>query len=265
MEDRLKEIKAMYDRFGTGLDDIDSLWLIKEVERLRAERTSAVNEATRLHNRITHIHSALAKEMSWAALGPDDLGTLLTAVINQRRGALTELAEIHDILAAALGYQKAPTLEEDPNCPCPGDYVTGDHTAASLAIEAARELKRMTGHNNALERNLRQADQRATEHRRVRNNYEAAITTSVDQIVELQRELAAWANTKKAELRREIAVLRFKCSCPYNNDMDYLARDSACPTHGDEAAEAKLAAEKAINTLKYVRKYFMGSEHGHEV
>lgn len=31
MSDRLKEITEMYERFGVGLDDIDSLWLIKEV------------------------------------------------------------------------------------------------------------------------------------------------------------------------------------------------------------------------------------------
>jgi hypothetical protein len=103
--DRIEEIKN--GSFTAG----DVIWLVSEVERLRAERNS------------------------------DDLYTLLDAIIHQRRGAMTELNEIHDILAEALGYQKAPTLEEDPNCPCPGAYVTGDHIAVTLAVEAAKKLR----------------------------------------------------------------------------------------------------------------------------
>lgn len=34
--DRFDEIVEMYERFGVGLDDIDSWWLIMEVKRLRA-------------------------------------------------------------------------------------------------------------------------------------------------------------------------------------------------------------------------------------
>lgn len=258
--DRLQEIKS--ENFTAS----DTLWLIVEVERLRAERASAMNEATRLHNRLTHIHSALSKEMPSAALLPDDLGTLLTAVLHQRRGAMTELGEVHDILAEGLGYQKAPTLEEDPDCPCPGDYVTGDHTAASLALEAAKHLRgRGVIRNADLAQQLDTAKKRLEDNRAARENYEQAIDNAVGQIIELQQELAEIRGTRKAVLRREIEALRFKCCCPYNIEGDYLARAADCPTHGDEASEARLAAEKALNTLKYVRKYFMGSEHGHEV
>ena len=71
--------------------------------------------------------------------------------------------------------------------------------------------------------------------------------------------------TKKAELRREIEALRCNCNCPYRSEEDNLKFSYDCPTHGDEAFNTKLAGEKALNTLAYVRKYFMGSEHGHEV
>jgi hypothetical protein len=42
--DKLKEIIERYERFGVGLDDIDSLWLIKEVERLREARVQDLND-----------------------------------------------------------------------------------------------------------------------------------------------------------------------------------------------------------------------------
>lgn len=259
--------------------------LVDEIKRLREQREAIQREAARLSNRFTSIHASLVKELSWAALGPDDIDVLLTAIIRQRRGAMTELSEIHDVLAEALGYQKAPTLEEDPNCPCPGGYITGDHTAGTLAMEAAKKLVN--------------TEKRLGINREARVSYEQAITNSVDQIVELQRELAArkwqcnctyWAHMdkimpnpdcpahgvetfddhvtksgKKAELRREIEALRHVCSCPYSTDTNYLAWDAACPAHGDEARNKRDAGEKALNTLAYVRKYFMGSEHGHEV
>lgn len=277
---------------------------ILEIKRLRAERTSAINETTRLHHRLGSVYNSLAKEMH--ALHSDDLCTLLGAIIHQRRGALTELAEIHDVLAEALGYQKAPTLEEDPNCPCPGDYVTGDHTAATLAAEAARKLTRQQDYARALGRAMDRANNNVaelTQKLASSNNKIQKLAHSNDnatsQIVELQQELAArkrqcscsyWVDqdkimpspdcpahevdasdeqtkkiTKKEMLRREIAALRFKCGCPYNTEMDCLDNNPTCPTHGDEALEKKLAGEKALNTLAYVRKYFMGSDHGHEV
>jgi hypothetical protein len=237
---------------------------------------------------------------------PSDFNELVVHLSNQRRAELTELAEIHDILAETLGYQKAPTLEEDPNCPCPGDYVTGDHTAATLAAEAARKLTRQQDYVRALGRALERANNNVaelTQKLASSNNKIQKLAHSNDnatsQIVELQQELAArkrqcscsyWVDQdkimpspdcpahgvdafdspmlkpgKKAELRREIKALRFKCSCPYNRELDCLARDSQCPTHGNEACDRRGASEKALNTLAYVRKYFMGSDHGHEV
>jgi hypothetical protein len=227
--DRLAEIISNYDRFAVGLDD--TLWLIREVQRLRAEQIRAVGK--------------LKGTEGWPRT--DDLCALIDHITYQRRGAITELAEIHDTLANALGYQKAPTLEEDPNCPCPGAYATGDHTAASLAAEAAKKLR---------PGNMNYAGPMAAER---------ALQKAVDQIVKLQCELADLRRTKKAELRREIEALRFKCNCPYNTDFSCLDRNTKCPTHGDEAYDKRLAGEKALNTLAYVRKYFMGSEHGHEV
>lgn len=265
--DRLENIKARYPRLHP---QTDTGWLVAEVERLRLR------------------------------------GTLLGAIIYQRRGALTELAEIHDILAEALGYHKAPTLEEDPNCSCPGDYITGDHTAATLAVEAARKLARRQDYVRALGRALERANNSVaelTQKLASANNKIQKLAHSNDnatsQIVELQQELAArkrqcscsyWVDQdkimpspdcpahgvdasdspmlkpgKKAELQGEIAALRFNCSCPYNTELEYLARDPQCRTHGDEALDKKLAGDKALNTLAYVRKYFIGSDHGHEV
>lgn len=261
MSDRLRgkieNIKSTHER-GTLVRQVDISWLISEVERLRVERNSVITEATHLHYQLGSIYDSLSKEMHRAAFNSDDLGTLLTAVIHQRRGAMTELNEIHDILAKALDYQKAPTLEEDPNCLCPGAYVTGDHTAASLAVEAAKKLSRRQDHTQALGRALARANSLVAE-------LTKANRTAVDQIVELQQELAKVQGTKKTELRREIEALRFKCNCPYNTDFSCLDRNTKCPTHGDEARDKRDAGEKALNTLAYVRKYFMGSEHGHEV
>jgi hypothetical protein len=82
------------------------------------------------------------------------------AAILRIKGQTKELSEIHDILAEALGYHK--DAEDDLNSPCPGDYVTGAHTAVTLAMEAASTLESL------------------------RTNGVAA-----SQITELQRELAA--------------------------------------------------------------------------
>lgn len=77
-----------------------------------------------------------------------DLGPRVVALIREcdvlRTRDRAHLIELHDIeraLAEALGYPKDAVA--DPNSPCPGEYVTGDHTACTLAIEAARELARL--------------------------------------------------------------------------------------------------------------------------
>lgn len=59
-----------------------------------------------------------------------------------KRAALRSESEIHDTLAKALGY---PLYQpgEPGFSPDRDNYVTGDHTAASLALEAARRISEM--------------------------------------------------------------------------------------------------------------------------
>lgn len=52
--------------------------------------------------------------------------------------ALTEQNAIEDLLAEALGYQRSDGGPDDPNG---GGFVIGDHTAYTLAVEAASALK----------------------------------------------------------------------------------------------------------------------------
>jgi hypothetical protein len=125
MRDRLKEIKTK-PFVQTSVDDY--FWLIAEAERRHGEEVELDMITAQLHA----IHG-------WK---PDLSRVVMIDLLGrQRQGQAVELNEVHDTLAEALGYQKAPTLEEDPDCPCPGDYVTGEHTAATLAAEAATALK----------------------------------------------------------------------------------------------------------------------------
>ena len=71
------------------------------------------------------------------------MAELVDYLIYQLRGLRSEEVEIHDLAAEALGYERAPSLEEDPNCPCPGDFVTGDHTAQTLVTELVSKYTRM--------------------------------------------------------------------------------------------------------------------------
>jgi hypothetical protein len=291
---------------------------------------------------------------------------------------MTELNEVHDILAEGLGYQKAPTLEEDPQCPCPGSYITGDHTAATLAAEAARKLARRQNHIQALGRALERANElvaqltvnkraavdqitelqeelavrrrqcscsywalgdkimpspdcpahgidaldtqtavsqitelqqelvRQQDHtqvisrsvdrvrsdntqleqqlelaqdriRDIQRAREVAVETATRQIIDLQCELAEARKSKpkKRELEeiidkknRELAERMLRCCCVFQDegiDEGRLLPHPDCEEHGVEANDRRLAGTKALNTLAYVRKYFMGSEHGHEV
>ena len=232
MHDRLPDIKASCHArvYGPAVSDVS--WLIAEVERLR--------------NQIESIRAYLSE-----ALGghhSSSILTLLDSVLHQRRGAMTELAEIHDILAEALGYRQDAL--DDPNSPCPGAWVTGDHTAASLALEAAKKLK-VAFYTQQANKSLKRG-----------------INTAVDQIIELQRELAELRDTKKGQLRRELAARKENCCCVFQDegiDEGRLLPHPDCREHGIEANDRRLAGEKALSTLHYVREYFMGSDHGHEV
>lgn len=269
MYDRLENIKAKHPRLHA---ESDTGWLIAEIERL--------------HTQTLAIRSRLAKAMPGRTFDADSLFVLLDAVLYQRRWAMIELGEIHDILAEGLGYTQDAL--DDPESPCPGAWVTGDHTAASLALEAARKLKgqetivhtlgrsvdRARSDNAQLEQQLELAQDRIRDIQRAR---EVAVDTATRQIIDLQCELAEAKKSKpkKRELEeiidrqeRELAARKLQCFCVFREegiDEGRLLPRTDCPTHGVEANDRRLAGEKALNTLAYVRKYFMGSEHGHEV
>lgn len=65
------------------------------------------------------------------SLSVDELRWKLTA-------ALSELMEVEETLAEGLGYPRSDGGPDDPNG---GGYVTGEHTSASLALEAKRSLR----------------------------------------------------------------------------------------------------------------------------
>jgi hypothetical protein len=227
--DRLAEIK------NGSYTTTDVRWLIAQVEKLRYQ--------------LNYVETRLRADLIFSPT--TDIQSLVDSVIHQRRGAMTELNDVHDILAEALGYQKAPGLEEDPQCPCPGQYVTGDHTAASLALTAAKQLQMA---------NMRHADAKPVEH---------ALDNAVKQIVELQRELAKKPKGKKyardlerevERAHRELAARKTVCNCPYQEENRRLMPTPNCPTHGVDALDKKTAGEKALNTLAYVRQYFMGGQ-----
>jgi hypothetical protein len=131
-EDRFEDIKTVFtqaDADGRIAQDSPCRWLIGEVARLR-------EDVDRRKAKQVRMYAAMTKARGFSS----DIGNerLLTLLLYQREGALTELNEIHDITAEALDYQRAPSREEDPNCPCPGDSMTGEHTAQSLVMELVR-------------------------------------------------------------------------------------------------------------------------------
>jgi hypothetical protein len=225
MYNRLPDIKdACHARvYGPAVGDVN--WLLAEVERLRSQLESI------RHSLVASLHRVVFTS--------DSTFDLLASVLHQRHGAMTELNDIHDILAEALGYRQDAL--DDPDSPCPGAWVTGDRTAASLALEAAKVLK---------------------------DESQKRLDNAVNQIVELQHELTEVRDTKKGRLRRELAARKEHCCCVFQDegiDESRLLPHPDCREHGIEANDRRLAGEKALSTLHYVRKYFMGSDHGHEV
>lgn len=116
----------VYDK--QACEDIN--WMIRELAKLRA-LIKWVNQQLDTSSTGTWVPSAHR----------GNTREIVKQATHHLRGRATELAEIHDILAEALGYEKAPSAEEDPNCPCPDQYITGDHTSVTLAMEAARKIK----------------------------------------------------------------------------------------------------------------------------
>jgi hypothetical protein len=132
-EDRFEDIKTVFtqaDADGRIAQDSPCRWLIGEVKRLRKDVDKRRARQIRMWDRMTKARGFISKMT---------VEELLEEVIHQRQGALTELDEIHDLAAEALGYQRAPSREEDPNYLCPGQFITGDHTAQTLVMKLVRE------------------------------------------------------------------------------------------------------------------------------
>ena len=180
-QDRLDEIKLLLELADDRVGPDSSLrWLIGEVDRLRGElrvlqtlierivvRVSEAIKlnpvlypdpfdqvdrlATRYRNAVDLIDTTTARQVRMydamtkargfvSEIGIEDL---LEHMLYQRRGLLSEEAAIHDLAAEALGYQRAPSLEEDPNCPCPGQFITGEHTAQTLVMELVKKYQEL--------------------------------------------------------------------------------------------------------------------------
>lgn len=145
---------------------------------------------------------------------------IVARAVRSIQGQAAELAEIHDLLAEALGYHK--DAEDDPNSPCPGDYVTGDHTAVTLASEAAKKLK-----------NSRLAE----------GNLGWSIDCAVIRVEELESELAARQR---------------QCSCAYWPECDQIMPSPECSTHGVESFNKEMLGERAIQELQTLRRILLG-------
>lgn len=149
---RAKEAAPLsdYDRVGKIMENVskkvydkqartDIVWLTQEISKLRG-LVKWVNNQLDASTTGTWVPSAHR----------DNTREIVKISTHHLRGRASELAKIHDILAEALGYEKAPTAEEDPNCPCPGAYITGDHTSETLAMEAARNIQQLQQENDVL-------------------------------------------------------------------------------------------------------------------
>lgn len=76
--------------------------------------------------------------MSQQDMDQDWIGRLSRDGLRRRLyGALRELALVEDTLAGALGYPRSDGGPDDPNG---GGYITGEHTAVSLAAQAGNTL-----------------------------------------------------------------------------------------------------------------------------
>jgi hypothetical protein len=204
--DRIENMKTVWAMGYVPDADVD--WLIAEVERLRREIKALA--------RVVGDRTSQGAERT-------PLGIVAHAV-RSIQGQAAELAEIHDLLAEALGYHK--DAEDDPDSPCPGDYVTGEHTSVTLAMEAANKLK-----------NSRLAE----------GDLGRSVDRAVDHVEELERELAA---------------RKRQCSCPYWGTIDQLMPSPDCPTHGVEAYNKKMQGELAMNELRLLRRILLGENDG---
>lgn len=129
---RVSEVMKLNPVTTDPYDLVDSL--AGKIATLRLDNASLIQQ-NQAHYTILHSH------LGYSESHRPQLGQLIELVLHQHRGCGTELAEIHDLAAEALGYQRAPSAEEDPNCPCPGQFITGDNTSQTLVMELVRKYQ----------------------------------------------------------------------------------------------------------------------------
>ena len=131
---RVSEVMKLNPVTTDPYDLVDSL--AGKIATLRLDNASLIQQ-NQAHYAMLHSH------LGYSESHRPHLGQLIELVIHQHRGCGSELAEIHDLAAEALGYQRAPSLEEDPNCPCPGQFITGEHTAQTLVMELVKKYQEL--------------------------------------------------------------------------------------------------------------------------
>lgn len=143
-QDRLDGIKHLLELADDRVGPDSSLrWLIGEVDRLRANQVVLDGELRVLQALLEKINNRLGAQVWVPSHSAQDTDYIVSKTIHHLNGNRRELAEIHDLAAEALGYQRAPSLEEDPNCPCPGQFITGEHTAQTLVMELVKKYQEL--------------------------------------------------------------------------------------------------------------------------
>lgn len=214
----------------------DISWLTQEIGRLRAL--------------IKRVNFRLGQAVWASPPETDDTNHLVDTAVRHLRGKSVELSEIHDILAAALHYERAPSAKEDPDCPCPGDYITGDHIAVTLAAEAAQQI------NTDQETIIKLG---------------ASVDCAVAQLTDMEREVADLRRRRSNPLPNshnqapiwELEQLRAytKCTCVYQEHLNEIWPSPDCEVHGVEAHDAKHRGQLAINELALLRSLLLGKPH----
>lgn len=184
--------------------------------------------------------------------------SIVAQAIRRIKGQGKELAEIHDLLAEALGYHK--DAEDDPNSPCPGDYVTGDHTSVTLAMEAAKilinrqmELEGLRGYTRCVCGYSPQSRSFVSNRCCPLHGSREAQYVSNGGTVESQELF---------ELRRELDARKRQCLCAYWSEHDQIMPNPRCSAHGVEAHNKKMQGELAMNELRLLRRILLGENDG---
>jgi hypothetical protein len=143
MTDKLAEIKESLELVDDRIGPDSSLrWLVKEVDRLRFKDNVTTGELKVLETLVERMVTRLGEGFIVNPVSVEPLA-LASSCVYKYRGLLSEQAAIHDLAAEALGYEQAPSLEDDPKCPCPEAFNTGDHTAQTLVMELVNTYKEL--------------------------------------------------------------------------------------------------------------------------